>query len=115
MRNCEVCGRDTDLPPSCSSLGAISFVTCQPCIQMAAEPLWMMHCQMDILAGDSPDRVDDLVADWVKDLTSWSEGVYIEWEDIKRLWTPDPIDYEAETKTEPKSDVDSVATTGVCE
>lgn len=71
---CTVCGRSA-IGVASSVLGAMSFAYCKECLEQGAEPLPMLTFVIN-------DVGEQDIAEWVKELKSYNEGQYIEWNEI---------------------------------
>ena len=71
---CEICAVNEAVGVCSSTLGAFSFAICRECIKHNAEPLGM-------LIGMLKDAQYE-VAEWVKKMTTFYEGEYINFDAI---------------------------------
>lgn len=99
LRKCEICGvryLDSKKPRICSSqLGPISLAHCRVCLELGAEPSWLLEMFSDDLSSLPPlDTFDE----WCHNLWIWHENKY--WK-LKDLLTSN-VRYVAQT-TEPMS------------
>lgn len=74
---CEICGVNESIGVCSSTLGAFSFAICEECMNHDAEPFGM-------IMGALKDANYE-VAEWVKQMTTFHEGKYIDFDAIVAL------------------------------
>jgi len=73
---CGCCGKDAETYVCSSGLGPISLSYCAECVENLAEPEFMFDATFDMTG--------ELVADHVKQMSTFKDGKYIKWEDWVR-------------------------------
>lgn len=77
---CNCCQRGGVIGVASSSMGAISFAFCVPCLQQSAEPEVMFRYLYDEVSTEGEG-----IADWVKEMYTWKDGKYISWDEYVAL------------------------------
>lgn len=80
---CQVCEQRPGIGVASSRLGPISVSFCRECLEHNAEPLWAIHITFECIGGPENIREE------FKELCSWKDGKYIEWDEILALYHPD--------------------------
>lgn len=76
-RPCDVCHQNPPKGVASSSMGAVSWAYCQPCLTAFAEPECMFAYTYE-MCGDE-------VADWVRGMSTFMDGKYITWNEYAAL------------------------------
>ena len=78
---CNVCEEHEALGVASSALGAVSFAYCRECLEHNADVYGMIQFSFEDCQGK--------VADWVKDLSIYKDGIYTRIRDLPDDWWKD--------------------------
>lgn len=81
---CDVCRSEPAVGVAASPLAPMSQAYGRECLRQEAEPLWLVHATIDLCGG--PEHINE----WVKEIRSYKDGRYIEWDEIIACYVPDP-------------------------
>lgn len=77
---CDVCGTESELEMISSGLGPVSGLKCRACIEMNAEPLWVVFAWLHSYGGPQ------ISPEYLKEVVSYHEGGYIKSAMIAKLY-----------------------------